>query len=97
MNIENLPVKNYNHQQLSFFQHEPGDTRRRIPRAFSFPWGSGNIVEEVTFRGKHHEPCIQLLEFSDGLEIFALNTIGMILSAAAVTRLNFNANDKYSD
>lgn len=44
-------------------------TQRPIPRPFQFPWGSGQIVEEASFRGRHHEPCIQLLEFQDGTEI----------------------------
>lgn len=43
--------------------------RRPIPRPFSFPWGSGSIVEEVSFRGQHHEPALQLLEFTDGFEL----------------------------
>lgn len=43
--------------------------RRPIPRAFSFPWGNGQIVEEVSFRGQHHEPTIQLLEFTNGFEL----------------------------
>ena len=47
------------------------DVRRRrpIPRAFSFPWGGGQIVEEASYVGAHHEPCIQLLKFDDGREI----------------------------
>jgi hypothetical protein len=44
-------------------------SQRRVPRPFSFPWGGGQIVEEVAFRGAHHEPCIQLLEFTDGFEL----------------------------
>lgn len=43
--------------------------RRPVPRPFSFPWGAGRIVEEVSFRGQHHEPTIQLLEFTDGFEL----------------------------
>jgi hypothetical protein len=29
-------------------------------------WGKGQIVEEALYRGQHHEPCIQLLEYEDG-------------------------------
>lgn len=43
--------------------------RRPIPRSFSFPWGNGEIIEEVSFRGQHHEPTIQLLKFTDGFEL----------------------------
>jgi hypothetical protein len=43
--------------------------RRPLPRPFLFPWGHGQIVEEVSFRGKHHEPTVQLLEFTDGFEL----------------------------
>ena len=43
--------------------------RRILPRAFSFPWGEGQIVEEVSFRGHYHEPTIQLLEFMNGFEL----------------------------
>ncbi len=46
--------------------------RRRIPRPFQFPWGAGSIVEEASYRGRYHEPCIQLLEFQDGLQIIRL-------------------------
>lgn len=43
--------------------------RRPVPRPFSFPWGHGQIIEEVSFRGMHHVPTIQLLKFSDGFEL----------------------------
>src|SRR4051812_31445190 len=43
--------------------------RRPTPRPFSFPWGNGQIVEEVSFRGQYHEPTIQLLEFTDGFAL----------------------------
>jgi hypothetical protein len=39
---------------------------RRLPRAFSFPWGGGQIVEEVFVESEHHVPTIQLLEYDDG-------------------------------
>lgn len=42
----------------------PGD--RKIPRAFTMHWGSGNIVEEAWITNEHHEPTVQLLEYSDG-------------------------------
>lgn len=38
---------------------------RTIPRPFDLHWGKGQIVEEATFAGEHHEPSIQLLEFED--------------------------------
>jgi hypothetical protein len=53
--------------QLSFQDFPP--RKRPIPRPFSFPWGDGQILEEAAVRGKHHEPCIQLLEFTDGFEL----------------------------
>jgi hypothetical protein len=30
------------------------------------PWGRGEIVEEATYEGEHHEPAIQLLEYREG-------------------------------
>lgn len=39
---------------------------RAVPRPFDLHWGKGQIVEEATFEGEHHEPSIQLLEFEDG-------------------------------
>ncbi len=54
--------------QLAFSSF-PKSRKRPVPRPFSFPWGEGSIVEEVSFVGRHHEPCIQLLEFSHGLEL----------------------------
>ncbi len=42
---------------------------RPTPRPFEFPWGKGEIVEEVAFRGQHHEPTIQLLAFESGMSI----------------------------
>jgi hypothetical protein len=38
---------------------------RKIPRPFSYPWGGGQIVEEVSARREHSEPTLQLLEFQD--------------------------------
>ena len=43
-----------------------GFKRRPLPRSFSFHWGGGQIVEEATFVGQHHEPTLQLLEYEDG-------------------------------
>ena len=42
------------------------ETVRSLPRPFSLHWGDGNIVEEATYAGEHHEPSLQLLEFADG-------------------------------
>ena len=39
---------------------------RELPRPFSLHWGKGQIVEEASYYGEHHQPCIQLLEFEDG-------------------------------
>jgi hypothetical protein len=39
---------------------------RKLPRPFSFPWGGGQIVEEVWVESEHHVPTIQLLEYDDG-------------------------------
>ena len=36
---------------------------RKIPRPFKYPWGSGQIVEEVSATREHSEPTLQLLEF----------------------------------
>jgi hypothetical protein len=40
-------------------------SRRTVPRPFELHWGSGQIAEEATFVGEHHEPAVQLLEFDD--------------------------------
>jgi hypothetical protein len=29
-------------------------------------WGRGEIVEEASFQGEHHEPVIQLMEYNEG-------------------------------
>lgn len=39
---------------------------RKLPRPFEMPWGRGEIVEEAAYTGEHHEPCIQLMEYTDG-------------------------------
>jgi hypothetical protein len=41
-------------------------SRRAVPRPFELHWGSGQVAEEATFAGEHHEPALQLLEFDDG-------------------------------
>lgn len=38
---------------------------RKIPRPFEMHWGQGQIVEEASFTAEHHEPAIQLLEYTD--------------------------------
>jgi hypothetical protein len=38
---------------------------RKLPRPFNYPWGSGEIVEEVSAVREHSEPTLQLLEFQD--------------------------------
>ena len=39
---------------------------RKLPRDFSMHWGTGQISEEASFDGEWHEPCIQLLEYTEG-------------------------------
>src|SRR5687768_18402478 len=39
---------------------------REVPRPFTMPWGNGEIIEEATAVGEHHEPAIQLLRYEDG-------------------------------
>jgi hypothetical protein len=41
----------------------PAKRGREVPRPFAFHWGSGEIVEEASFRGQYTEPAIQLLEY----------------------------------
>lgn len=43
----------------------PKTRGREVPRPFAFHWGGGNIIEEVSFRGEHTEPSIQLLEYDE--------------------------------
>ncbi len=38
---------------------------RKLPRPFEMHWGNGQIVEEAGFTSEHHEPAIQLLEYTD--------------------------------
>ena len=39
---------------------------RKVPRPFEMHWGSGEIVEEASCVGEHHEPSIQLMEYTEG-------------------------------
>jgi len=39
---------------------------RKVPRKFSLHFGSGVVAEEATYSGEHHEPTIQLLDFTEG-------------------------------
>jgi hypothetical protein len=41
-------------------------TTRKLPRPFEMYWGNGEIVEEAAFTGEHHEPVIQLMEYTEG-------------------------------
>lgn len=40
--------------------------QRRVPRAFSLPWGSGQILEEAAIEGGLHAPALQLLNYELG-------------------------------
>lgn len=39
---------------------------RRLPRDFTLHWGTGQITEEASTEGEYHEPCVQLLEYTEG-------------------------------
>jgi hypothetical protein len=39
---------------------------RKLPRPFEMHWGRGEIVEEASYVGEYHEPCIQLMEYTEG-------------------------------
>ena len=39
---------------------------RRVPRAFTLPWGSGQILEEAAIEGGLHAPSLQLLHYELG-------------------------------
>ena len=41
-------------------------TTRALPRPFTYHWGGGQIVEEASYPGEHHEPSIQLLQYDEG-------------------------------
>ena len=49
----------------------PGTTRK-LNRPFAMPWGSGVVAEEASYKGEWHEPCIQLLEYTDGDHVGAV-------------------------
>jgi len=54
---------------------------RRIPRDFNLHWGKGQIVEEASIQGEHHQPSVQLLEFQDGstsirFSVITTSTVG---------------------
>jgi hypothetical protein len=39
---------------------------RKLPRPFEMHWGRGDIVEEASYSGEHHEPTIQLMLYTEG-------------------------------
>ena len=39
---------------------------RKLPRPFEMHWGRGDIVEEASYEGEYHVPCIQLMEYTEG-------------------------------
>ncbi len=39
---------------------------RKLPRPFAMHWGGGQITEEASTTGPHHNPCLQLMEYSEG-------------------------------
>lgn len=39
---------------------------RKVPRAFTLPWGSGLILEEAAIEGGLHAPSVQLLRYELG-------------------------------
>ena len=41
-------------------------SQRKLPRPFAMHWGTGLITEEAGFVGEWHEPCVQLLEYTEG-------------------------------
>lgn len=47
-------------------EYEPLRARRKVPRPFAMHWGTGVIAEEAGVTGEWHEPCLQLLEYTDG-------------------------------
>ncbi len=38
-------------------------SERSLARPFTYPWGSGQIVEEAAYSGQYHQAIIQLLVF----------------------------------
>ena len=45
---------------------EKATKQRPVPRPFEMHWGRGQIVEEASWTGPHHEPTIQLMQYDDG-------------------------------
>ena len=43
-----------------------GKRARAVPRPFTLHWGTGEIAEEAATNGEYHEPCFQLLEYTEG-------------------------------
>ena len=41
-------------------------SKRPLPRPFTYPWGTGHVVEEASYVGQHHEPSLQLLVYEEG-------------------------------
>jgi hypothetical protein len=39
---------------------------RQVPRAFTLPWGKGQVVEEANIEGGLHQPSLQLLHYELG-------------------------------
>ncbi|MEX2445928.1 MAG: hypothetical protein WD734_01205 [Dehalococcoidia bacterium] len=39
---------------------------RKVPRAFTLPWGSGLVLEEAAIEGGLHAPSVQLLHYELG-------------------------------
>ena len=39
---------------------------RKLPRPFAMHWGSGEIVEEAVYEGRHHVPALQLMAYTEG-------------------------------
>ncbi len=40
--------------------------KRILPRPFSFHFGKGMVIDEVSIHTPYHEPTIQLLQFDSG-------------------------------
>lgn len=45
---------------------------RKTPRPFTMHWGRGQIIEEAASSAEHHEPAIQLMEYTDAENTGAL-------------------------
>jgi len=40
--------------------------KRKLPRKFNLPFGSGLITEEISIENPHWEPTVQYMEFKEG-------------------------------